>query len=299
MNETAPSVSGTASVNLGSQIRRKSPAVAVDSHFRVALVAMPFAATQAPSIQLGLLSAIARGRGYHVDTFHLNLDFAKLIGVPVYDVLSSRGLLGEWMFSPSAFGEATPDPDATYLELLPADFVGQLSDQLGENWRESLVHMRHLASEYIDRLVTSAPWDEYSVIGFTSTFQQQVPSLALAERLRQRSKASIVFGGANMEGEMGEEYVRAFPSITYAINGEADEAFPALLDALAHGTAPEAVPGVISSLKPSDFRQTFERVDELPFPAYDEFYERARAVGVDGLPDFRTLPIETARGCWW
>ena len=43
----------------------------------------------------------------------------------------------------------------------------------------------------------------------------------------------VVFGGANFEGEMGPEYVRAFSFIDYAVVGEGDIAFPALLRYLA------------------------------------------------------------------
>ena len=73
-------------------------------------------------------------------------------------------------------------------------------------------------------------WGRYSVVGFSSTFQQNVASLALARRIKERfPMVKVVFGGANFEGEMGPEYVRAFPFIDYAVVGEGDMAFPALL----------------------------------------------------------------------
>jgi|GEM_PF-3096875 len=51
--------------------------VSSEAPFRVALVAMPFLATNAPSMQLGLLTAIGKTHGFDVSSLHLNLDFAR------------------------------------------------------------------------------------------------------------------------------------------------------------------------------------------------------------------------------
>src|SRR5882757_4852860 len=81
---------------------------------RVALVSMPFMETSRPSIQLGLLKAVAEQHGFGVRTLHANLDFAVRIGVDRYDRLcQARGpLAGEWLFSVAAFPGTAPDPDA-------------------------------------------------------------------------------------------------------------------------------------------------------------------------------------------
>ena len=47
---------------------------------RMALVSMPFAAANRPSIQLGILRAVAIEAGFQADTFHLYLDLAARIG---------------------------------------------------------------------------------------------------------------------------------------------------------------------------------------------------------------------------
>ena len=57
-------------------------------------------------------------------------------------------------------------------------------------------------------------------------FVQNAAALALARLLKERHPQLItVFGGANFDGEMGLEYVRALPWIDYAVLGEADETF--------------------------------------------------------------------------
>ena len=85
-----------------------------------------------------------------------------------------------------------------------------------------------------------------AVVGFTSTFQQNTASFALARRLKQRyPEIMTVFGGANFEGEMGLELVRTvLDFIDAAIIGEGDEAFPRLLGVLAADGNLDEVPGL-------------------------------------------------------
>ncbi len=93
------------------------------AQWRVALVSMPFVAHFRPSIQLGLLKAIASSHGFPVETFHLNLDFASQIGPESYEVFCDYGRnfrLGKWLFSVTAFGDEAPDHGHQLLEHYPA-----------------------------------------------------------------------------------------------------------------------------------------------------------------------------------
>src|SRR4051812_13314990 len=89
------------------------------------IVSMPFMDVDRPSIQLGLLKAIREAHGFPVRTLHANLDFAALIGIEHYRVLAEQRsrLVGDWLFSVEAFGEAAPDRDGRLLE----EFAGDLA----------------------------------------------------------------------------------------------------------------------------------------------------------------------------
>ena len=80
---------------------------------------MPFMGVDYPSIQLGLLKAIAEAHGFPVRTLHANLGFAARVGIDYYRELSEhRGLLiGEWLFSLEAFGNTAPDADSSLLDV--------------------------------------------------------------------------------------------------------------------------------------------------------------------------------------
>jgi len=88
---------------------------------------MPFMDPYRPSIQLGLLKALTARCGFPVRACHAYLDFAALIGVDYYERLCDhRGtLIGDWMFSLAAFGDAAPDRDAHILDDLAYHIWGR------------------------------------------------------------------------------------------------------------------------------------------------------------------------------
>lgn len=271
------------------------------------LVSMPFMMVDRPSIQLGLLKAVGVAHGFPVRTLHANLDFAARIGAEYYELLCERRgrLVGDWLFSAEAFGTAAPDPHGRLLD----DFADELSylGGPGVDWRARLLRTRqHDIPAYLDAMLESFAWSQVRVVGFTSTFQQNAASFALARRLKRRHPGlTTVFGGANFDAEMGLEHVRAVDCVDLAVIGEGDVAFPGLLAALATGTDPAAVPGVArrvgARVVATAAGPALRRLDDLPVPDYDEYFERAEALGLQPRTGNRTvrLPFESARGCWW
>ena len=77
----------------------------------MALVSMPFISIIRPSIQLGLLKALAESHGFPVRTFHLNLELAHGMSQEMYEAISEYGrqFVGDWLFSKEAFGSQAPD----------------------------------------------------------------------------------------------------------------------------------------------------------------------------------------------
>ena len=282
------------------------PTLGERSALPVVLVSMPFMVPYRPSIQLGLLKSLTARRGFPVRTMHANLDFAVRIGVDLYKLICQhRGpMVGDWLFSPAAFSDTAPDPDARMLDDL-ADKLSYLGASR-EELRKKLLQIRDIdVPAYLDALTAAFPWEDAAVVGFTSTFQQNAASFALARRLKQLQPGIVtVFGGANFDSEMGPELVRSVDCIDFAVIGEGDEAFPLLLDALATGIGLDAVPGLARRLD-GHVKVTpgsaSARLDELPPPDYDEYFQHAEDLGILPRSGHRSvsLPIETARGCWW
>ncbi len=272
------------------------------SEFRVALVSMPFALTDRPAIQLGLLAAILQRAGFACDTQHLHLDLAAELGEIHTELCLFRGrMTGEWLFSRAAFGDEVSADDDAYFKRFPEE-VNWAEDQDAEI--EFLSRLRHeVLPRYIDRCVDAVDWSRYAVVGFSSTFQQNVSSLALARRLKRAfPRLKIVFGGANVEGVMGHELVRAFDFVDFVLDGEADNSLPELIRRLAADEPLNGIPGLVT--RDADGRvvaqpaQPTEDLDALPVPDFEEFFERRARLELN--PDeLLALPIEGARGCWW
>ncbi|MFI7371965.1 RiPP maturation radical SAM C-methyltransferase [Actinoplanes sp. NPDC049668] len=271
----------------------------------VVLVTMPFMDADRPSIQLGLLAAILREHGFPAHTLHANLDFAARLGPERYHRLGERRgrMVADWLFSVAAFGAEAPDHDGRLLEDF-ADDLAYLGD--AELPRETLLRMRDEdVPAYLDALVDGYDWDQVRVVGFSSTFQQNTASFALARRLKQRFPQIVtVFGGANFDGEMGPEWIRAVDCVDVAVVGEGDVALPRLMHALATGAGPAGIPGIACRVDGAVVATApdaaLARLDESPHPDYDEFFDRAARLGL--LPAGPTrvrLPFESARGCWW
>ena len=92
-----------------------------------------------------------------------------------------------------------------------------------------------------DEIVAAGP----RVVGFRTTFSQNVPSLVLARMLKNRYPSlRIVFGGANCDGPMGAALHRVFPWIDVVVRGEAERILPELVRDLLAGGAIRPRPGL-------------------------------------------------------
>jgi ribosomal peptide maturation radical SAM protein 1 len=290
-----PSVSSERSTN-----RRAASRIDVSA----ILVSMPFFPIRMPSLQLGLLGAIGRQRGFSVSTLHLNVEFAAHIGPDLYEqIFSFDGVeIGNWLFALDAFGDQAADREGRLVVDHP-EAVNHLKRFNID--AAALQHLRReVVPEYLDLAEGMADWSSHAVVGFTSTFQQNTASFALARRLKERFPHLItLFGGANLEGEMGRELLRTCPWIDYVVDGEGDEAFPAFLTALAEGRSPTGIPGLVSRgsgrAVPAD--RAFTNLETLPVPDYDEFFQRVERLAIYSKSSRHRirLPFESARGCWW
>jgi ribosomal peptide maturation radical SAM protein 1 len=266
---------------------------------------MPFAMADRPSIQCGLLKAGLVRVGHKVDVHYLNLELATEIGAEAYKIISqlrADQFLGEWLFSVAAFEHRSDEAD--YFAACPS--LEGTCRELGWDFAQLCKLRNEVFPTLVDRWAKKIAWRRYKVVGFTCTFEQNTPAFALARRIKEKyPKIVIVFGGANFDGGMGEEYLKALPFIDYVVVGEGDVSFPELVDRIARGADGLDVPGVIGrvdgKLASGGTSVSVTNLDGLPDPIYDEYFAtlfqlgRERVIG--NQPPL--LLFETARGCWW
>ncbi|MBY8843612.1 RiPP maturation radical SAM C-methyltransferase [Streptomyces sp. SP2-10] len=272
---------------------------------RVHLVTMPWHPLDLPSLQLGLLNRIVRGArpGDEVTEFHGSLRWAEFLlehsGGRLrpgdYVAVGSDAIfhgLGDWVFSGVLYDD-------------PAWGVARLRDYAAGRgvFIDTALAMRPYAASFVEACATEVLAAGPDVVGFTTTFMQNVPSLALARELkRRRPELTVVLGGSNCDGPMGHALHRNHPFVDHVVRGEAEYAFPALLRHLDAGTAPTDVPGLCwwdgtVSRANTETRRTVAPAD-IPAPDYDQWQTALDASPVQEYIHPK-LVVEGARGCWW
>lgn len=297
---------------------------------RIALVNMPFSSLQIPSIALHQLETVIREkfRDAEVDIHYLNHDFGALVGPDLYAWISESLAghtcgFGEWLFRLAAFPEHGDNEEAYFTRYLHHFGAPQV-----ERYRRELAPVRADLPRMLDRMIETHGLADADIVGLTSMFFQNVPSFALARRLKEAgSKAVVVMGGANCEGTMGIEMVNNVPWLDYVFSGHALVNFPQFLEGFRSGdtAAMSRIDGVFSransrSISAMDDAVRPRRPGEakpesqldgikahgperslnsdvpLDYDVYLESY--ARHFG-DHRADEIELLFETSRGCWW
>lgn len=286
---------------------------------KVLLINPPWAALHSPSIALEQLASVtheALPGQCSVEVRYLNHDFGAWIGESLYAYVSEsmachNAGFGEWFFRAAAY-PVLEDNWTQYLRRYGSHFrAGRRLDI------ETLTgKFRPLTASWLDTWVSSVDLAAYCLIGITSMFQQNVPSMALARLFKARPGCPpLVLGGANCEGRMGAALLHASPSFDCVSLGHSLRSFPMLVAALLSNdsAATHRIDGVLTrrncpsgdvgASRALELVGIKEHADERPLdevvePSYDGFLESyaARFPGINKKPE---LFFETSRGCWW
>src|SRR5690349_9158323 len=127
---------------------------------------MPLHAPEPPSLAPRRPQALRRPVRRPRPPAHLPLLIADALGL-------HRSLCAEALYGPR------PEADAGYV-----DEVLCRTWQLPEAEIARLWWARGQVEPFLEECLTAIPWDEHTLVGFTSIFQQNVASLALAARVK-------------------------------------------------------------------------------------------------------------------
>ncbi|MBF6508057.1 RiPP maturation radical SAM C-methyltransferase [Nocardia farcinica] len=269
------------------------------------LVNMPWASVGYPSLACGILkAALSRGGEHRARVVDGNLDFFDWMhrelgtGLREYDFFALDSYFhgcGDWVFSAALHGERTWRVD---------EFRAAHADVLGEERVQLCLRLQELVpswlAEYADQLVETAG----DLVGFTTTFQQNTASLALARELKQRDPdLRVVLGGANCDGPQGAAWHRNFDFVDHVVRGEGERAFPDLLDQLDRGGELTRIPGLCwrddsGAPRVNDMDAAPLPPQHIVAPDFDGYFERFAASAAAAEVDPK-LVVEGARGCWW
>ncbi|MBI1758679.1 MAG: RiPP maturation radical SAM protein 1 [Actinobacteria bacterium] len=271
---------------------------------KILMVAMPWQGLDTPSSALGILGPCVRQNAvdWTVDELYANLRWAEHLMLETNGSVTSADYqnvasqvfhgVGDWVFTPALY-----DVDGYRVDEFSAFLTQRSIDPLipVEMQKHARGFIRNLAAD----IAAAAP----DVVGFTSTFMQNVPSLALARELKRIApEIRTVLGGSNCDGPQGPALHRNFVQLDFVISGEGERALPALLNRIAGGAGVVDIPGLswrddgrTVTNPPAKAALPFAVV---PAPDYDTYFHALENSAVRHHIRPMTV-LETSRGCWW
>lgn len=292
----------------GPSVAATTPAVPLHRG-RVALVNMPWGSLYRPSLAIGVLKQCVIKAGFPADVHLLNVLLAERLGAEPYEEISNSAVAhSEWYFAQLLFGSrGLQEMRNDWTDLMANPQAEELLRSLKSNTGGALDLCARIAHEDVPQFIDDCmaiDWSPYTVVGFSTTFAQSLASLLLARRIKAaHPDVKIVFGGANVDGPMGAEFMRGFPWIDYVVHGEAERSFPALLEELAAGSTEPAIPGISirreGKVVPGYTNaQPLADLNESPIPDYSDYVRSVERIGLRKKIGFRFY-FESSRGCWW
>lgn len=285
---------------------------------KITLVNMPFAAVDISSIGLTQLKSVLESRfreQVQVEVQYLNHDFAHYMGIAFYNRIAQSGEhlnsgLGDWFFKRVAFPEE-PDNTESYFNRCYPNRTERI-----QKLRSIITEKREGLEQFLDGLIDKYRLDQADIVGFTSTFAQNVGCFAMARKLKERKpELLILMGGANCEAVMGREIIQQVSFIDFAFSGPALKSLPQFIQHRFDNELEKchSISGVFSKLncgprtnligigKPP--AQVGEIGEELSLDVRVELdYEPFLRTLKNNFPTQQikpTLLFETSRGCWW
>jgi ribosomal peptide maturation radical SAM protein 1 len=253
---------------------------------RVLLLNMPFTARLIPNIGISILKPLLnRETGVQCDVRYPSLWLYQREpqGYDAVSIGDCRSLVGEWLFNP-----LRPPLESFIDKVRTAPF-------------DLALRLDPLVDSFLDDCMERLEPSRYDLIGFSVMFQQLMPSLALARRIKQAyPHVKTVFGGATMSGVMGERLHAKFREVDYVVTGDGEEALPELARRMRDGSSPRLIPGLLvrddrgKSVMDLPARP-FENLDSSPCPDYSDYVGDPAAPEVDDV----YFLVEASRGCWW
>ncbi len=260
--------------------------------FSVALLSMPWALFNRPSIQIGALKAYLKKYDWiHADTFHPYLDVANSINTSTYRLISMDSWAGEALYSPLLFPEQYGQAKSLFQQRLksmeaahPIDDYDKLQEQI-----------QKCLNGLIEKLQ-----NDYHLIGFSVCFNQLFSSLVAAKLLKEHNPdCPVVFGGSSCVGKIGSSLLDNFPWVDYVIDGEGEGSLFQLCRYLS-GRTSTLKQRIMAQGKTEqeDNNNEIRDLNTLPTPDYTSYFNEMGQL-FKTEPFIPTLPIEFSRGCWW
>ena len=181
----------------------------------------------------------------------------------------------------------------------------QESPAIGMGYLIAVAKQHGLKAEFVDMGVSHFTVEDLlehigqvnpKLVGFTAYTVQIKSAAFIAKEIKKRFGALPVCVGGVHATVTPKETLEEFEDFDFAVCGEAELLLPRIIDSIDRGTPLSDVAGVVTREKKEFSRQAIECLDDLPFPAWEDF----DLTDYQGCYPHRTnleLPMTTSRGC--
>lgn len=268
----------------------------------VCICVMPFCPSFSPLLGPSLLKSGLEKRGISTKVFYFNLKLLHHIGQEKYDKISGADnllhyLAGELIFAGYLFNRETNL--RSYLHLFARN-CNKLSQHELDDIVEDFEYVKKLVPAFIDDCLKEVLEMQPRLVGFSTSYYQTCASLSLSEKIKKRTNAPIIFGGANCEGEMGITLLEKFPQIDFVCSGDGDIAFIEFVETIFGNEYSPKINGIISrdsTILEKALTNPVIQMNNLPVPNFEDFFDILKEFSIDRSNV--KMSVEMSRGCWW
>ncbi|WP_293267028.1 RiPP maturation radical SAM C-methyltransferase [Neptunomonas sp.] len=272
---------------------------------RIALVNMPWGELTEPSLGLSILKTCLKSENIDSKVFYFNLELLNWMKYETYREIADLWALCDFIFS----SELDQDLDDTQLEALigitkglwlSSHYWSKRFDKPSKICDLLLKIRQEVTPKYIDHCAREITKYSPEIVGFTCLFEQTIPSIALAKKIKElHPNIKVVFGGYSISGETGRHILEVFPWIDHVHYGDGENAIVDICKQLAHSTS--VIAASHDSYSQKETQGPKVEMDESPAPDYSDFYDQLAVMKSNYKVEIRSksLSIESSRGCWW
>ncbi|MBR9705296.1 radical SAM protein [Candidatus Pacearchaeota archaeon] len=191
-----------------------------------------------------------------------------------------------------------------YKELRVQDKIPrQHAAHIGIAYLLAICKKEGISVKYIDMITYEKSLEEVidfvkenkpKMVGFTAFTVQIKAAGHIAEKIKEIYPDTIITAGGPHVTAIPKETLKEFPSFDFVVRGEADKIFPNIFRS--DLTDVSKIKGVVTREKEDITYDRVENLDELPFPAWEEF-DLKLYPGCEPHRTKQELFISTSRGC--
>ncbi len=261
----------------------------------VLLIVPPFAWLDRPALGVHLLQAVARAAGLEAQVLYANFLFTRFFDEGTHNTVAQMqyGLyLGERLFARAALGAPAlgHDEGAGMMPVLDALAAGYRRMNVAHTFTlDAIRALEAKVPAWLDTFVPAIAEMAYPIVGCTTSFEQNLSSLAILGGVKRAAPSTkVIIGGANCEGPMAEGIRALAPWLDHVFSGESEHVFGELLAG--------RLDAPIISGEPCD------DLDALPALDFSDYFTQLAQVMTNTDVVRRRashLTYESSRGCWW